>query len=66
MGPIERDGGWRMPNWLWQKVEPLLPPAPPHPLGCHRPHPHKPSVPSGLLSSTAAALGDCRSWAVAE
>jgi len=25
-----------MPDWLWQKIEPLLPPAPPHPLGCHR------------------------------
>jgi putative transposase len=37
MGLIERDDGWRMPGWLWQKVEPLLPPAPPHPLGCHRP-----------------------------
>jgi len=37
MGLIERDDGWRMPDWLWQKVEPLLPPAPPHPLGCHRP-----------------------------
>jgi len=36
MGLIERDDGWRMPDWLWQKVEPLLPPAPPHPLGCHR------------------------------
>ncbi len=37
MGLIERDDGWRMPDWLWQKVEPLLPPAPTHPLGCHRP-----------------------------
>ncbi|HEY5472831.1 MAG TPA: IS5 family transposase [Candidatus Limnocylindrales bacterium] len=37
MGLIERDDGWRMPDWLWEKVEPLLPPAPPHPLGCHRP-----------------------------
>ena len=37
MGLIERDDGWRMPDWLWEKIEPLLPPAPPHPLGCHRP-----------------------------
>ena len=37
MGLIQRDDGWRMPDWLWEKVEPLLPPAPPHPLGCHRP-----------------------------
>jgi len=36
MGLIERDDGWRIPDWLWQKIEPLLPPAPPHALGCHR------------------------------
>jgi len=37
MGLIDRDDGWRMPDWLWEKIEPLLPPPPPHPLGCHRP-----------------------------
>ena len=26
-----------MPDWLWERIEPLLPPSPPHPLGCHRP-----------------------------
>jgi transposase len=26
-----------MPDWLWEKIEPLLPAPPPHPLGCHRP-----------------------------
>ena len=36
MGLIERDDGWRLPDWLWEKIEPLLPPAPPRPLGCHR------------------------------
>ena len=36
MGLIDRDDGWRMPDWLWQKIEPLLPPPPPHPLGTHR------------------------------
>jgi len=34
---IDRDDGWRMPDWLWEKIEPLLPPPPPHPLGTHRP-----------------------------
>ena len=24
MGLIERDDGWRMPDWLWEKIEPLL------------------------------------------
>jgi transposase len=28
---------WRMPDELWEKVKPLLPPGKPHPLGCHRP-----------------------------
>lgn len=33
---VSRDDGWRMPDWLWERVEPLLPPPPFHPLGCHR------------------------------
>jgi putative transposase len=37
MGLIDRDDGWRMPDWLWERIAPLLPPPPPHPLGCHRP-----------------------------
>ncbi len=35
-GLIDRDDGWRMPDWLWEKIEPLLPAPPPHPLGTHR------------------------------
>ena len=35
MGLIDRDDGWRIPDWLWERIEPLLPP-PPHPLGTHR------------------------------
>jgi transposase len=37
MGLVVEDDGWRMPDALWQKLEPLLPPGKPHPLGCHRP-----------------------------
>jgi len=37
MGLVDRDDGWRMPDWLWERVEPLLPPRPAHPLGCHNP-----------------------------
>jgi transposase len=37
MGLVVRDDGWRMPDWLWERIEPLLPDPPPHPLGCHRP-----------------------------
>ena len=34
---VSRDDGWRMPDWLWERVGPLLPPPPFHPLGCHAP-----------------------------
>ena len=37
MGLVVKDDGWRMPDWLWERIGPLLPPSPPHPLGCHRP-----------------------------
>src|SRR3954452_18056580 len=32
-----RDDGWRLPDALWAKMEPLLPPRPRDPLGCHNP-----------------------------
>lgn len=28
---------WGMPDALWERSAPLLPPRPAHPLGCHRP-----------------------------
>jgi transposase len=37
MGLACRDDGWRIPDWLWERIEPLLPPGASHPLGCHRP-----------------------------
>lgn len=37
MGLVSRDDGWRVPDWLWERIEPLLPPRPEHPLGCHNP-----------------------------
>jgi putative transposase len=37
MGLVDRDDGWRIPDWLWERIEPLLPSRPPHPLGCHNP-----------------------------
>ena len=36
MGLVSKDDGWRIPDWLWEQMEPLLPARPPHPLGCHR------------------------------
>ena len=37
MGLIVEDDGWRIPDELWEQMEPLLPPRKPHPLGCHNP-----------------------------
>ena len=37
MGLVSRDDRWRMPDWLWERIEPLLPERPFHPLGCHNP-----------------------------
>jgi putative transposase len=37
MGLVSKDDGWRMPDWLWERIEPLLPERPEHPLGCHNP-----------------------------
>ena len=32
---VRRD--WRIPDELWERIQPLLPPRKPHPLGCQRP-----------------------------
>ena len=37
MGLVLKDDGWRMPAWLWDRIAPLLPDPPVHPLGCHNP-----------------------------
>jgi putative transposase len=31
------DDQWRIPDALWERIEPLLPQRPSHPLGCHHP-----------------------------
>ena len=37
-GLVERDDSWRIPDWLWERIESLIPqPVDNHPLGCHRP-----------------------------
>ncbi len=36
MGLVDGDDGWRIPDWLWERIEVLLPAGPWHPLGCHR------------------------------
>ncbi|MDR0716190.1 MAG: transposase, partial [Azoarcus sp.] len=37
MGLAVKDDGWRIDDKLWERMEPLLPPRKPHPLGCHNP-----------------------------
>ena len=34
---VSRDDGWRLPDWLWERIVGLLPAPPFHPWGCHRP-----------------------------
>jgi len=37
MGLVTKDDGWRIPDELWEQMEPLLPLRKPHPWGCHNP-----------------------------
>jgi len=37
MGLVAKDDHWRIPDELWNQMEPLLPPPKKHPLGCHNP-----------------------------
>jgi hypothetical protein len=37
MDLVARDDGWRIPDEVWEQIEPLLPERPPHPLACHNP-----------------------------
>jgi transposase len=66
---VTRDGGWRIPDALWQRIEPLPPPRPPHPLGCHNPRvPDRAAMNaillvlrSGMQRNALAATGICSS-----
>jgi putative transposase len=50
MGLVSKDDGWRMPDWLWERMQPLLPEPPWHPLGCHNPRvPDRDAMDSILL-----------------
>jgi len=37
VGLVAKDDGWRIPDDLWERMAPLLPPRKKHPLGCHNP-----------------------------
>jgi transposase len=68
-GLVNRDDGWRMPDRLWERIEPLLPDPPPHPLGCHRPRvPNRRAMDAillvlrtGMRWNALAATGLCSS-----
>src|SRR5579871_1156467 len=49
MGLICKDDGWRIPDPLWKRMEPLLPAGKPHPLGCHNPRIDSRSAMNGIL-----------------
>lgn len=49
MGLIVRDDGWRIPDSLWEQMEPLVPPGKPHPLGCHNPRVPDRDAMNGIL-----------------
>lgn len=46
---IVKDDKWRIPDALWERIEPLLPPSKPHPLGCHRPPTNPRKVMDGIF-----------------
>src|SRR3989304_8198945 len=49
MGLITKDDGWRLPDSLWTRIEPLLPPRKEHPLGCHNPRVPDRNALNGIL-----------------
>src|ERR1700722_4576100 len=49
MGLIIKDDHWRIPDELWEAMEPLLPARKAHPLGCHNPRIPDRDAMSGIL-----------------
>ncbi|NNJ25576.1 hypothetical protein LzC2_16480 [Planctomycetes bacterium LzC2] len=60
---------WRMPDELWERIPPLLPPRKPHPPGRHRPRVDDRAamdaiffrLPTGCQWNALAATGICSS-----
>ena len=59
MGLVLTNDGWRIPQELWARMEPLLPPHPAHPLGCHNPRVPDRDAMNAILSSCARARPVC-------
>src|SRR5690348_651064 len=54
MSLVVSDDGWRIPDEVWAEMEPLLPPRPAHPLGCH--NPRVPDRDEKLLRATIESI----------
>lgn len=69
MGLVSKDDGWRLPDWLWKLMQPLLPAPPAHPLGCHNPRvPDRDAMNAillvlrtGIQWNALNAIGPCKS-----
>ena len=53
-----KDDGWRIPDELWERIKILLPPPPPHPLGCHNP----PADPRKVMDAIFFVLRTGAQW----
>ena len=49
MGLVTEDDGWRVPDALWERIEPLLPKGKPHPWGVCRPRVDDRRLLNGIL-----------------
>jgi transposase len=49
MGLVIKDDGWRIPDSLWEMMEPLLPKRKAHTLGCHNPRVPDRAAMNGIL-----------------
>jgi transposase len=49
MGLVIEDDGWRVPDALWERIEPLLPKGKPHPWGVCRPRADERRLLNGIL-----------------
>jgi hypothetical protein len=49
---------WRIPDELWERIEPLFPPGKPHPLGCYNPRVSDRAAMDVILSSSSTFAPD--------
>ena len=56
MGKLKHNDEWRLPDEMWDQIEPLLPPRKPHPLGCHRPRVSDRKAMDAMVVCTAHGL----------